>query len=514
MARSTTPSFVTELPLKVSSQQKKELLAIFQVGRQLYNACLNEALERMELVRNSEPYQQAKKLNRTRDKKQRRELFREARKLYRFSDYDLQSFATLTAKKSVWIASKIDSHTQQKLGSRAFKAVEKVMFGKAKKVRFKVPSRFKSLESKTNASGIRFKNNQFIWSKLTLEPIMDWTNPVIVHGLNSRVKYCRVVWRFIGNKRRWYVQLINEGLPYQKPNNYVKDGLVGLDLNINNVAFVADNKAGLLPFAENVPNYDKEVKKLQRKMARSSRINNPDNYEPDTYKKVGNTIRKKKGQIKKSTKKNKLEWNNSKTYRKIRRRKADLERRRSAYAKSQNRRLVNEILRHGNIIKTENVSIKGWQKRYGKGISLKCPGFFQSELTRKAVSAGGQFLAFSTHKTALSQVHSSGIRIKKKLSERVHYDVNGFKMHRDLWSAYLSRHVYDDSLSVVDALLDYPGVEPSLQDAWKAYESKSASRVSSSESRSYHNSSERISSVEVLNPAPDSLEGRKARVDA
>ena len=95
----------------------------------------------------------------------------------------------------------------------------------------------------------------------------------------------------------------------------------------------------------------------------------------------------------------------------------------AAYAKSQNRRLVNEILRHGNKIKTEKVSIKGWQKIYGKAISAKSPGFFQSELARKAESAGGQFIQFSTQKSALSQTHLDGTRILKLLSERVHYDV-------------------------------------------------------------------------------------------
>ena len=99
--------------------------------------------------------------------------------------------------------------------------------------------------------------------------------------------------------------------------------------------------------------------------------------------------------------------------------------------------MVNEILKHGKNIKTEKVSIKGWQKRYGKAIAAKSPGFVQSELKRKAESAGGSFTRFSTQKTALSQTHLNGERIKKKLSERVHHDVTGVVMHRDLFSANL-----------------------------------------------------------------------------
>jgi len=72
-------------------------------------------------------------------------------------------------------------------------------------------------------------------------------------------------------------------------------------------------------------------------------------------------------------------------------------------------------------------------KRYGKQLPPN-PSYFQSELKRKAESAGGSFTKFSTQKTALSQTHLTGARIKKSLSERVHYDC-GVVMHRDLFSA-------------------------------------------------------------------------------
>ena len=384
MRRSQSSSFITELPLVVDSLTEKNLLARFQAGRQLYNACLHEAMVRMNLLKNSDAYIKAKKLPKG---KARTAAFKEARSAYRYSEYELHSFATFTSNKSKWIAKNIDSNTQQKLASRAFNTSEKVLLGRAKKVRFKVPSRFRSLEGKTNKQGIRFKDNQLVWGKLKIPPIIDWLNPVIKHGLDSPIKYVRILWRELKGKRRWYVQLINEGLPYQKPQNYISDGLVGLDLNVSNIAFVADNKAGLLPFAENVPTYQKEIKCLQRQMERSRRSNNPDNYHPSFETKKGRKVVIKKGKPIKG----KRQWYKSKTYLKIAAKKRELERRKTAYAKSQNRKIVNEILRHGKHIKTENVSVKGWQKRYGKAIGAKSPGFVQSELCRKAESEPRKF---------------------------------------------------------------------------------------------------------------------------
>ena len=131
------------------------------------------------------------------------------------------------------------------------------------------------------------------------------------------------------------------------------EGKVGLDLNISNLAVVADNSSHLLPFADKVPSYEKEIKALQRKMQRSQRIHNPDNYEPDFEKKVGNKIVIKKGKVRKGKK----TWKNTGNYKKLRRKKAELERKKASYAKSQNRRMVNEVLRTGNQLWTEKVAV-------------------------------------------------------------------------------------------------------------------------------------------------------------
>lgn len=511
MPRKTTPSFITEIPLIVNSVNNRELEARFNAGQQLLNVVLGEAMIRMELVRNSEPYQQAKKLKGDKNKAARKKLFEESRKLHWFSDFEMQSFAVRTANKSKWIADKLDSNTIQKLATRAFKAVERVLFGKAKKFRFKTFDRFKSVEGKTNKQGLRWtlrqtkreetiskksdyrnkiKCSEYVlsWMGLELEPIIDWFDPLIAYGLNSPIKYCRLVWRRLNGKKRWFLQLINEGLPYRKPKNYVIEGLVGLDLNISNIAFVADNKAGLLPFADKVPTFEKEISAIQRKMQRTQRMHNPDNYELDFEKKVGNKTVTKKGKVRKGKKK----WNNSKNYLKLRRKKADLERRKSSYAKSSNRGLVNELLRHGNNFKTENVSVKAWQKKYGKAISAKSPGFFQSELTCKAENAGGQLVKFSTKKTALSQTHLDGSRIKKSLRERVHADVTGVRMHRDIFSAYLSRFVHDELLLIEDAASQYPAMEPLLVEGWEEYR-KAASKIGEPEIRNSHVSAEQFS---------------------
>ena len=62
MAKRTTPSFIVELPLSVSKRAERELLVRLDVCRQLYNACLGEALRRLDRMRDSLDWQRAKAL--------------------------------------------------------------------------------------------------------------------------------------------------------------------------------------------------------------------------------------------------------------------------------------------------------------------------------------------------------------------------------------------------------------------------------------------------------------------
>src|SRR5262245_23594927 len=47
------PTFVCEVPLRVSPAQERTLLARLEAARQVYNACLGQARRRVRLVRES-----------------------------------------------------------------------------------------------------------------------------------------------------------------------------------------------------------------------------------------------------------------------------------------------------------------------------------------------------------------------------------------------------------------------------------------------------------------------------
>lgn len=180
------PSFVVEIPLKTDPRQMFILNAQLDAGRQLYNAVLSEAKTRVNLVRNSQLYKEARKIPKT-DKKARNEAFKAARMAYRYSEYDMHTFANHIAVSSVWIKQHLDSFTIQTVATRAFKATERLVFGNAKKVRFKGKGQFASIEGKSNKTGIRWKESRVEWNtnchKLSLDALIDKADPVVVHAL-------------------------------------------------------------------------------------------------------------------------------------------------------------------------------------------------------------------------------------------------------------------------------------------------------------------------------------------
>lgn len=99
-----------------------------------------------------------------------------------------------------------------------------------------------------------------------------------------------------------------------------------------------------------------------------------------------------------------------------------------------------------------------------------------TELVRKAEAAGGSVIEFPTNSTALSQMCQCGRKSKKKLSIRRHRCKCGISAQRDLYSAFLARHVKNDGskhyLDTASATAEWPAIEPFLNSAITATSDK------------------------------------------
>ncbi len=384
MKKSTTPTFLLELPLSVDAGQAKRLRAHFEAARCLLNALLGEAMKRLRAMRADPVWQEARALPRT-QKQERKAAFSQLRQAYGFSEYALH--ALVKEANCTWIAGHIDSILAQTLATRAYRAANRVCLGQAKKVRFKSKGRgLDSVENKRNNTGLRFllqppqegQQGWLVWGKDRLPALIDWHDPVVHHGLRHTIKYARLVRRKASSPRaqgadvqgyRYFVQLILEGKPHRKPKHTVGTDVIGLDLGPSTVAVVPrEGEAHLVPLCEELQPDARAKRRLQRKLDRQRRANNPQNYD-------------EKGRIKKRDRR-RLVWNNSKGYLAMRRRLAHRERKLAAHRKSLHGRLAHQIICHGNTIRTEKLSYKAWQKQYGKSVGRSAPGMFIEHLRR------------------------------------------------------------------------------------------------------------------------------------
>ena len=447
MAKSSTSTFVLEWPLVVTKGNERIVLSRLEAGRRLYNATLHEALKRLSAMRSSPEWQVARDMTKG---KERNEAFKSVNAQFGFSEYALHDFVKPVRINAGW-KDRLSAQEAQKIASRVFKAVSEYDFGARGKPRFKGINRpLHSLEGKQNTTGIRFRKELGVveWNGLIL-PIRAKDSDYLHQALIAKTKYCRILWKNLNGQKRFYVQLMQEG---KAPDRglFVADGVeVGLDIGPSTIAVVSEQVAGLETLAPSVVQPWTEIKRLQRKLDRSRRATNPDNYNAN-------------GTIKKGVK---LTWKQSSRYQQHRTQLATTERKLAAGRKRDHGTLVNKILSQGTVIKTEAISHKSFQKNFGRSAKVRGSGSFYSHLKRKAESADGKVIELDTRALAMSQYdHVSDSHTKKPLSQRHHNLGDGKScVQRDVYSAFLALNASGKTHNPHQLKQSWSAVEPLLR---------------------------------------------------
>ncbi|MDA8383450.1 MAG: transposase, partial [Betaproteobacteria bacterium] len=272
MPNAQSPSFILELPLVVQPTADRIMLGRFEAGRRLYNAVLDEALKRRDLMRQSKAWQAARGICKG---KARNQAFKDCNPCFGFSEYALHSVAT-THKNAAGFADRLGAHETQKIGTRVWKAVSEDIFGARGRPRFKGRNRpLHSLEGKNNVAGIRWNADTgcVTWGKLALPvklPTQD-QDPYVYAALKSETKYCRIVWRMENGRQRGFVQLVQDGIAPTKYEFLSSGQIVGLDVGPSTIAVVGDEAVGLEQFASGVVQPWNHQRRLQRALDRSRR---------------------------------------------------------------------------------------------------------------------------------------------------------------------------------------------------------------------------------------------------
>jgi len=446
--------YCVTFPLITEKYQETILNKRFEISRQLYNAVLSKAYKRYKSMIETKKYRQLKEQINNANEKEKKLLYKqlnEMYKQYRLNEYSLHEDIQ---EMQHHFSENIDSFTAQKIATRVWSAFEDLLFGDGEIVHFKKYGELDSLEGKSNKTGIRFKDGFLIWNGLKIPVKIDYNNPYEYQALKDEICYCRIKRRFIKGKYKYYLQIVFKGVPPMKINKdgevkrHIGNGTVGLDIGTQTIAIVSNVDVKLLELADRVNNIEKEKRRILRYMDRSRRANNPDNFNED-------------GTIKKG----KLKWVKSNRYIKAQNKLRELYRKQADVREYQHQLLSNYILSLGNKIKVEEMNFKGLQKRskktekndkgkfkrkkrFGKSLANKAPAKLLTILDNKLKYFGEKLIKVNTKEVKASQYNHLSCRYnKKKLSQRWN-DLNGIKIQRDLYSAFLIQHVNDDLCNI------------------------------------------------------------------
>jgi len=491
-------TFVLELPLKVEKWQADILDKRYEYLRQIYNYV------QKKLIRQYKYFEQMNEFRQCTTYRDKREFFRNhpfyynevvgrngepfaikfpysmsesnGAKLDGFNGYISKLGKLPVGANKTYADLGINSFMLERLASNMWSAWNKFLYDRdAKRVAFKKYGELNTFGSrkKNNISFIGMaihldtmelviktngRNGQFA-EYITLpigtgKPLTEYEMYALKSGFDS-IKILNVVRKQIRGNNKYYLQMTIEGEKPQKGRT-LGEGCVGIDLGPSTIAVSSLQKVSIDKLANKCDDIQRDLNRVSRKMDRSRRANNPQNFNEDGTIKP---ISRKSGE--------RRVWHDSKRYKKLREERKELLRKQAAIRKAQHIETANALLPLGDTFIVENNPVSSWtrksketkinkkgkiqsKKRFGKSVANHAPSMFATILQNKVESLGGQFRKVEVKNAASRFDFTNGEFTEHGLGERVIALSNGDKHQRDLLAAFNLQHLNADGNSTKD----------------------------------------------------------------
>lgn len=432
--------FTIQLPLKTTSWQIDKLNKRFEIARQMYNTLLKISSKRYFEMIKTKKYRNLKTIVNPITIKMRNKMLEEY-------GINLNALIKDVEKIQQHYQTNIDLDTAHDIAMRLWQAYQKVLKLRNVPPQYKKYGSLNSLRSKNNNDGIHFTNDCLIWNGLIIKAKIKANDIYLQQSLKHKIAFCRLVRKYIQGKYHYYVQIVLIGSPPPKINyqsgefkHKIGNGDVGIDIGVNTIAIVASNCVKLLDLSEMNEYYETKLNKLQRKMQRSRRQTNPNNYQENGMPKEG-----------------RLTWVKSNHYLKYEDEMREIYRKYHDTLKYYHDMIANYIISLGDNIYVEAMDFEELKRNYqiinnrklkkhnfGKAIYLNAPSQLLLTLERKLSYYGLKLHKIDTKKARASQFnHLTNTYKKKPLTQRWN-DLDGIMVHRDLYSAFLIMNINSD----------------------------------------------------------------------
>lgn len=497
--RAQTSSYVVSTKILLPESIVKRLEKSFRIANSAYNEALSFGLKRFEALKQNSDYQElletrrlavaklaALKKAKKKDKgvakqvKDYNNTLFELRKAYSLTEFGLSKHLTQQRRQPCSPYQQFNSGEIQVIATQVMKTLEKVLFYQIKphKVRFR--SKFDSdvsFRNRVNTTGTRLvpSDRKDIAYRLYIHKASTFVD-IPVKAFNTyqqmslsrseKIKYVQIIRKTIRGKKVYYLQIVCQGFP---PSKVTKgEGVVGIDPGISTVAFASPNEVALVDLVpKNIVQKEKLLKRIDRKIERSQRVNNLECY------KENGTIKKGARFKHPSNRQLRLHNRRRKVYRSLSEERTKLQ-----------GQLVNRLVSQTSSIKMEELNVKGLQKRsrdirinpktnrpyskkrFGKAVFRAAPSTFKTALETKARQLGIAFEVISPKDVKPSQYnHITQTFEKKPLSTRM-FDLSPewTDVQRDLYSAFLIGHIENGHYQQEQLVQDFPDFYQQMKD--------------------------------------------------
>ena len=452
MPRQEKDCFVLQFRLKTELWQEDVIDGRLEAGRQIYNSLLSKSLKRLQELQKTKRYRSLM-ASITHEPKHDKPIWRyinQLRKEAGLTEYGLSKMVTPLRQH---FKTQVGSQLAQKLSKSLWRAYDNLFYGNGKQIEFKKFGQLNSLEGKNNAAGIIFKKEQRIcyWSDLTIPVEVDVKNAYEMEALELPIAYCRVLRKFVRGKKKYYLQIVFRGEKPAKRRrqdgsfvNILGKGEVGIDIGVSIVAYASESDVKICELADRAQVQEQEKKRLQRKLERSRRANNPEKYNADG-----------------TAKKGAHGWVRSNRYLKNLFLLKEIHRKQAAVRKLQHEMLANELLQQGDTFYVEALDFDSMRRkpkksgqdedgqtkyklRFGKSLANRAPSMFLDVLERKLRYFGKELIRIDPVKARVSQFnHVTGIYEKKPLAKRW-IMIEEHRVQRNMYAAFLIQNINPD----------------------------------------------------------------------
>ena len=453
------PTFIIELPIRVSDSESQTILRKLEFARQLHNATLGSALGQLQQLRQDSDWKKACSMPKG---KERTNLFKSLDRKYHLTEYDLHAVIAKHRQAS-GRKTELGINEAQKIATRVFQAVNRYKLGLGGRPRFKSAKRgLRSIEGKTNKTGLKFNIEKSVLSwcqhdyRVIIDPKDDYIRCAFLKEDGSQgfktIKYCRLVRKTIKGKNRFYLQVVLEGYAPVKHIYASTEERLSIDPGPQTIAVFSKIWSGKIKVAPRAQVDEQRIRSLQRSMDRSLRQNNPDCYESNGVFKKGSELSK------------------TKSYEKRVQSLKEYHRKASATRRCEHGQLVNLLLSVAGEIRIEKNSWKAFQRgHFAKSLGKSGISGFIEQLKSKAESAGLKVVEVKPYKLKLSQYDPYTETYEKKaLNERWHrLGKSSEWIQRDVMSALLLQcaDIENDKHIPTEVIKTLEGAKQLLRDA-------------------------------------------------